>query len=444
MLKIVLVDDELLELRMLENLLYQMNNDIEIKSFSSSSEAYAFIKTAEVDLLITDVRMSRMSGLELIGRLYEDNISLETIILSGFAEFEYVKEAMKYGVKHYLLKPVDLDELKAVMEETKKLIYSKKSYSDYDKNEKRIEFLENVCIGAFDSEIDQIRSFEEAEFPFSLENSGGFVLSIKIQDTNERDNEEYEKSFLNIFVDYFKKNVYDIYNKNDTFMYLIFGEKNAEAYEIENLIYELAGIKIKAEIPVEFDNILSFDKKDLFSTEDKLELFVSRIVSNDKSISKQLVKLIVDECINSGIDSKEVKKNVIYGIISDEKLRIVHEFNKKVGFELEENSDDIIDITERYIEKNYKRSITREEIANVVNMNPSYFSRYFKKRKNISFHEYLAKFRVDKAKEMLLTDKSMEQITTDVGFFNLRTFRRNFYVFTGMTPMDYRKKYRGG
>jgi len=126
MFKIVLVDDELLELRMLENLLYQMNNDIEIKSFSNASEAYAFIKTTEVDLLITDVRMSRMSGLELIGRIYEDNISLETIILSGFAEFEYVKEAMKYGVKHYLLKPVDLDELKAVMEETKKLIYSKK------------------------------------------------------------------------------------------------------------------------------------------------------------------------------------------------------------------------------------------------------------------------------------------------------------------------------
>ncbi len=441
MLKIVLVDDELLELRMLENLLYQMNNDIEIKSFSNASEAYAFIKTAEVDLLITDVRMSRMSGLELIGRLYEDNIRPEIIILSGFAEFEYVKEAMKYGVKHYLLKPVDLDELKAVMEETKKLIYSNKSY--FDQNEKRIEFLENVCIGAFDSKEDKIKGFEEAEFPFTIEASGGFVLSIKIQDINERDNEEYEKSFLNIFADYFKNNIYDIYNKNNTFMYLIFGEKNAEAYEIENLIYELTGIKIKAEIPVEFDNILSFDKKDLFSTEDKLELFVSRIVSNDKSISKQLVKLIVDECINSGIDSKEVKKNVIYGIISDEKLRIVHEFNKKVGFELEENNDDIIDITERYIEKNYNRSITREEIANVVNMNPLYFSRYFKKRKNISFHEYLANFRVDKAKEMLLTDKSMEQITTDVGFFNLRTFRRNFYVFTGMTPMDYRKKYRG-
>ena len=128
-------------------------------------------------------------------------------------------------------------------------------------------------------------------------------------------------------------------------MYLVFGRKTVEAEEIEKLIYELTSLNIKAEIPVEFENILSFDKKDLFSTEDKLELFVSRVVSNDKSISKQLVKLIIDECKNNGIDSKTVKKNVVYGIISDEKL-------KKVGFEIEQNNDDIIDIAERYIEKN--------------------------------------------------------------------------------------------
>ena len=95
MFKVVLVDDELLELRMLEKLLYQMNDDIEIESFSNASSAYSFMKTEEADLLITDVRMSRMSGLELIKNLNEDNIRIETIILSGFAEFEYVKEAMK-------------------------------------------------------------------------------------------------------------------------------------------------------------------------------------------------------------------------------------------------------------------------------------------------------------------------------------------------------------
>ena len=232
MLKIVLIDDELLELRMLENLLYQMNDDIQISSFSNAFDAFEFIKSQETDLLITDVRMSKMSGLELIRSLDEEGIKLRIIILSGFAEFEYVREAMKYGVKHYLLKPVDAEELKAVMEESKKALYNEKCLYDNDTNEKRIEFLENLCIGAFDSREDKIRGFEEAEFSFSLENSCGFVFSIKIQDTNEWNAEEYEKGFLNIFVDYFKNNIYDIYNKDEKFMYVIFNNRKVNKYII--------------------------------------------------------------------------------------------------------------------------------------------------------------------------------------------------------------------
>lgn len=55
------------------------------------------------DIVLTDIRMPGLSGLELIERMHEINKDMQFIILSGYNEFEYAKTAMQYGVRHYLL-----------------------------------------------------------------------------------------------------------------------------------------------------------------------------------------------------------------------------------------------------------------------------------------------------------------------------------------------------
>ena len=63
------------------------------------------------DLIITDIKMPEMTGLEMIEILRQENIRSEFIILSGYSDFEYAKKAIKTGVISYILKPIDEDEL---------------------------------------------------------------------------------------------------------------------------------------------------------------------------------------------------------------------------------------------------------------------------------------------------------------------------------------------
>jgi len=67
------------------------------------------------DLLITDIRMPVMDGMALLARVSEECPSVSKIIISGFSDFEYAKEALRYGVSEYLLKPVDQGELERAL-----------------------------------------------------------------------------------------------------------------------------------------------------------------------------------------------------------------------------------------------------------------------------------------------------------------------------------------
>ncbi len=71
------------------------------------------------DLIITDIRMPEMDGIEFIRRLRDIEPVLPVIILSGFSDFEYTKQAIRYKVSDYLLKPIDRRELAAVLDKYK-------------------------------------------------------------------------------------------------------------------------------------------------------------------------------------------------------------------------------------------------------------------------------------------------------------------------------------
>lgn len=81
----------------------------------------ALLKIEELrpHLLITDIRMPFESGLELIKEVRKLDIDIEFVILSGYSEFAYAKEAMRHGVSYYLLKPLDRDEVVSVLQNIK-------------------------------------------------------------------------------------------------------------------------------------------------------------------------------------------------------------------------------------------------------------------------------------------------------------------------------------
>ena len=112
MFKLVIVEDE-------DNIRHSLERYIPweelgfqvIGTFGDGSDAFAFLKENSCDVVLTDLLMSRMSGLELIRNLYEIQPQLKVVILSGHSEFAFAQQAIKYQVAHYLVKPVDEDEL---------------------------------------------------------------------------------------------------------------------------------------------------------------------------------------------------------------------------------------------------------------------------------------------------------------------------------------------
>mgnify|MGYP000340996197 CR=1 FL=1 len=67
------------------------------------------------DILITDIRMPKISGLEMIGKAKEMGASCIFVILSGYAEFEYARQGIKLGVQEYLLKPITISDVKELL-----------------------------------------------------------------------------------------------------------------------------------------------------------------------------------------------------------------------------------------------------------------------------------------------------------------------------------------
>lgn len=119
MYKVFLVDDEPFIVEGLYSIIDWSDYQLEIiGSAENGRDALAALKEHPADLLITDITMPEMTGLELIREAKAICPELKVIILSGYNEFNYVKEGMKYGIENYLLKPVNIEEFKQTLQST--------------------------------------------------------------------------------------------------------------------------------------------------------------------------------------------------------------------------------------------------------------------------------------------------------------------------------------
>jgi two-component system response regulator YesN len=112
MLKLLIADDEKAIRETISSLIDWKSLDIElIGTAKNGIESYNMILDQYPDIVLTDIKMPGLSGLDLIQKMYEINKDTQFIILSGYNEFEYAKTAMQYGVKHYLLKPCSEEQI---------------------------------------------------------------------------------------------------------------------------------------------------------------------------------------------------------------------------------------------------------------------------------------------------------------------------------------------
>lgn len=121
MLRVMLVDDEPLALEGLELLIdWQKEGFAVCAACGSGREALALWAEARPHLIVTDIRMADMDGMRLMERARAAGYTGAFLIVSGYGDFEYAKEAMRLGVAGYLLKPIDPGEAAQVLERVRK------------------------------------------------------------------------------------------------------------------------------------------------------------------------------------------------------------------------------------------------------------------------------------------------------------------------------------
>ena len=119
-MKLIIVDDEPKIRKGLFKLLDAQEGFNVTGVFEDVRSALKALYELEADVIITDIKMPEVSGLELIRQIRERNLKLRIIILSGYSNFSYAQKAIELGVNRYLLKPTDPRELLSVLREVER------------------------------------------------------------------------------------------------------------------------------------------------------------------------------------------------------------------------------------------------------------------------------------------------------------------------------------
>ena len=122
---LLIVDDEAYARQAVANTIPWAEHGVEVHQVSSGKEALEFMEKRTVDVLMTDIRMPSMTGLELLEKVYQNGWSPAAIVLSSFNEFELVRSAMQLGAEDYLFKPTMMPT--DILESVQRVLEKKKN-----------------------------------------------------------------------------------------------------------------------------------------------------------------------------------------------------------------------------------------------------------------------------------------------------------------------------
>jgi len=377
--KMLIVDDEPIISRGLQQTIPWETIRVEVVDTAHDGEdaIQKVIQHGNIDIVITDVRMPRMDGLQLATYLHEHFPHIRTIIISGYDEFAYAQKAIQVGVKDYLLKPVDIDELVEVVNQIKNKI-----------------------------KLEQQRQKEQYEA--ELQNAMIQQLS-DLQGDNPTQLERYVHIPIFPFVSMQRQYTEKVANLSSE---EIRSFKNEWKKTIEHGLqeYGLNSISFFTEENILLTCILG---EEPFSKEIHSESFELLFVWSDRSISIGELKGTYARLV------EQTKNLLIKGL---------------------DKQDMLIDQAKNYIRDYYRTNIKVHEVADVINITPNYFSSLFKQKTGVNFNEYVNQLRVEEAKVLLAeTPFKVNEISEQVGFHEYKYFVAVFKKVTGMTPTDYRK-----
>lgn len=399
--------------------------------FSDGTEAIDFLKSNDVDIVITDIKMSLKSGIDVAKYIFENTPTIKTVFLSGYQEFENAKQAIAYNVKYYLSKPVKLSELKDAISDLLSQIKKERLLSGQLAEERqRFEALLNIVKKDFYTDI----------------------LSGKLNDKESISLRAEKISLGKNFLSKTQCALISFKTRNES----VWDFHDEELFsDIISLLYETGGIV--SAIPVLQETYNTFFILELcgFKNEKHLKQSLDNDLNTLLLSAADLLGIeLYYEVLFYGMDiftlsrysfpHPEVISKTSENSISDSILEDANNLSKLLD-DTPSDSQDFADITiaraKQYIEEHLSEGIGLEDVAGHVYLNPAYFSRFFKQHTEMTMTEYLVNKRMQLAEELIKTHKyKIHEISERCGYRSSKYFTKVFKQYTGYTPSEYKRK----
>ncbi len=490
MLKLLIVDDERIIRETISTIIDWNVLGIKVVGLCKNGiEAYNMIIDEYPDIVLTDIKMPGLSGLELIRQVHELNIDIEFIILSGYGEFSFAKEAMEFGVQHYLLKPCNEEQIQNVLKKAALKCYDKQSSIKSREQQLTLtkQFHSNIIfsiiIETLNSEIPlnqlilqyshYLDVYHTTYHQFNI-----FYLEERFLDDCLKKLDYFNKeNFVNtlFFYVYVKNTLIVFFNGYDNSLKELehyinnFTFANQQVSIVQKYCYSLSLLellnnlisKVKRysliylvndmhKIPTaNYKTVLNeYKNQSSNTTLSSLINYLKNI--QDIDLLKSLTcSVLLKNFFNHTSTSTPIKLLELLSEIStcnnnEAILNLLEE--KAVNFYISTNENikytSFIKKALTYINENYSNpNLTLKWVAeSYLYMNVDYVSKQFLKQTGVKFSTYLTKIRIDKAKELLL-EKGCDKIydiAEQIGFGNNpQYFSQIFKKNTGMTPTEY-------
>lgn len=491
--KLLIVDDESTMRKGIAEFMNWNTIDCEVAGTASDGlEAIAFLKKHEADIIITDIRMPEADGLEVAKYVFENCPEKKVILLTGYADFEYAKTAIRYNVSAFILKPTNKKELFEAVQAAQSQLATSRHTNNIAREE--TAFLKEQFLLEMTDHPYQPQ-FAEKLHKYGLSLTGYYVAAFRLIPYHED-----IRSLKKIIMDEKKEACCYRYNNLIIVVYLYNDLESVlqNCCEIEAITRMLdsreisVGISRFHDTPACFqqavteairalalnfyaENNVSFFSEELnedcdLTAENSLDLFQFENLLLDwqfrdaETLLMNLFAKFKQNFVNAQ-DVKTICAQIYYicsritikksGSLDAEYLNTIRLANDIFTLEqavtemfhtLKLSLQDAASIqgqlaekAMKYIEENIATDLSLEQIADALHISASHLSRTFKKAAGISLTDYINQFRINRAKELLRsTDIYIYAVSEMVGYHDATYFSSMFKKLVGVSPSEYR------
>lgn len=437
------------------------------------SEALEMIDSESPDLILLDIQMPGMNGIEFLQVLKNQHVDIPVIVLTAYSNFDYAKSCIKYGVTNYLLKPIDLNELHDALVD---VIQTVRHRSEELLKEQLIQYITDffpeIEIHLPNSIMDLYKFLGVvcyySENKIDYNNYLGISCSIHIDINNcsfdlvEFENRHAWENFGKLMHSGFPIGLSDLLGNGDDISVAV-----EEAYHALKATFYCGGAAYYVENP--FSPIEDIADELL---KDEEELFKSYREQNIGNIRRNVSMIF--SCFSKNCINPDDVKGYLIGLLGRldsnywkackliQNDNLMHDFQAKSDDDLQavilriiismlaniypahiRTDEDIINEIKKYIDRHYDADLSLASMENHFYISRYQVSRLFKERFECNYSNYILQVRMDAAKTYLLhSGKKLSEICQLVGYEDVSYFSNVFKKFYGISPSDFRCKYQ--